>query len=74
MNGETRIIIKQRLIKFAKDSFNGGSDEEVKFRRMTFMWGARKLLLLLAENNILDFSDNEIKSLSDDLDLNKIKL
>ena len=74
MNGETRIIIKQRLIKFAKDSFNVGSDEEVKFRRMTFMLGARKLLLLLAENNILDFNDNEIKSLSNDLDLNEIKL
>ena len=71
MTEETRIIIKNKLIKCAKDSFNETSELD-KAARITFILGARKLLLLLSENNVLDF--NAIKPLFDELDTDKVKL
>jgi len=67
MKEETRIIIKNKLFKSAKQSF-----EDEKIQRMTYILGARKLLLLLAEHQVLEF--NSIEHLFDDLDLNKMKL
>jgi len=73
MKEETRIIIKNRLIKSSKDAFNIDDEDEMnKISRMTYILGARKLLLLLSENNVLDLKVTE--GLFDDLDINKIKL
>jgi len=73
MKEETRIIIKNRLIKSSKDAFNIDDEDEMnKISRMTYILGARKLLLLLSENNVLDLRVTE--GLFDDLDLKKVKL
>ena len=66
MTEETRIIIKNKLIKTAKDVFKR------KIDRMTYILGARKLLLLLREYDVLDIGIKD--SLFDDLDLNKVEL
>ncbi len=72
MTPETSIIIRHKLLKSAKDLFKNGSGERNKANRMTYILGARHLLLLLYQNNILDLEESD--PLFDELDLNKIKV
>ena len=70
MTEEARIIIKNRIIKYAKDKFADESPERNETNRMTFILGARELLLLLYQEKVLDTID----TLFEDLDLRKVKL
>lgn len=70
MTEEARIIVKNRVIKYAKDKFTDESPERNKVNRMTFILGARHLLLLLYQEKVFDAID----TLFEDLDLHKIKL
>ena len=69
MTEETRIIIKNELIKSADEAFKG---PDGKLNRMTYILGARKLLSLLLKHDVLEFDPTD--SLFNDLDLNKVKL
>jgi len=70
MTEEARIIIKNRLIKSAKKIFTEESASRNKANKMTFILGARNLLLLLYQEKVLD----TISPLFEDLDLNNVKL
>lgn len=72
MHQTTTIIIKHKLLKSAKDLFKKESKERNQANRMTYILGARHLLLLLAQQDILGFEETQL--LFNELDLNKIKV
>ncbi len=72
MTEETRIIIKNKLIKKANDSFKEESPERNENNRLIFILGARQLLLSLSENNVLDLTVTD--PLFTELDIEKVNL